>query len=105
MLRDVLHLGRDEVQIHAELAEDVVASGVDKVFVCGPLMQNLYEALPLERRGAASMNVSDLYAAVKEYLRPGDVITVKGGMGHGGLGDREFMKLCANLKAERPSFG
>src|SRR5258705_9935754 len=50
-LGDMLELGPHGPALHAELAEAVLAYGVDLVFCCGPLMRSLWEALPSERRG------------------------------------------------------
>ncbi len=81
VLGDMLELGPDGPAMHADLAEAIVGNGVDLVFVCGPLMRNLYDALPADRRGAYAASSQGLEAHVVDALKPGDVVTVKGSLG------------------------
>ena len=104
VLRDILHLGPDEQQIHRELAEMVVRMKVDKLFTCGKLMKHLHDAIPEANRGAHTKGLAELYDALTDYLRPGDVVTIKSGMGHGGLGDQGFLQLGRALREGRNLF-
>jgi UDP-N-acetylmuramyl pentapeptide synthase len=104
VLRDILHLGPDERHIHRELAEMVVRAKVDKVFTCGELMKHLHEVMPEANRGPHTKDLAELYDALTDYLRPGDVVTIKSGMGHGGLGDQGFLKLGRALREGRNLF-
>lgn len=81
VLGDMLELGSSGAALHAELAEAVIAAGVELVFAAGPLMKNLYEALPAARRGAWALDAAKLSAAVAEAVKPGDVVLVKGSAG------------------------
>jgi UDP-N-acetylmuramoyl-tripeptide--D-alanyl-D-alanine ligase len=81
VLGDMLELGAKGPALHGHLLDPIVANAVDLVFCAGPLMRNLWEALPSERRGgyadAAAALESDILAAV----RPGDAIMIKGSFG------------------------
>lgn len=80
-LGDMLELGPQGPALHAELATDVVARGIDLVYTAGPLMEHLREALPAERRGSHYASSDLLAEALKIDVRPGDVVLVKGSAG------------------------
>ena len=81
VLGDMLELGSRSPELHADLAEDIVANGFDLVFVAGAMMRSLADALkgriPVEWRERAS----ELQAAVVATVRAGDVVVVKGSNG------------------------
>lgn len=81
VLGDMLELGDDGEKLHAGLAPDVVAAGVDLVYTTGPLMQALNRALPPERRGDHAATSADLADSVLRAIGPGDVVFVKGSLG------------------------
>jgi UDP-N-acetylmuramoyl-tripeptide--D-alanyl-D-alanine ligase len=81
VLGDMLELGPDGPAMHADLADSITANRVDIVFACGPLMRNLYDALPSAHRGAYAASSQGLEAHVTDALNPGDVVTVKGSLG------------------------
>lgn len=81
VLGDMLELGPDSPALHAALAEALIAARVDLVFTCGSLMENLHDALPAAMRGAHATNSAALLPLVRETLRAGDVVTVKGSLG------------------------
>lgn len=81
VLGDMLELGPQAAAMHAELAGPLHDNKVDLVFAAGPLMRNLYDALPSSRRGAYAASSAGLEALVLEALRAGDVVTVKGSLG------------------------
>jgi UDP-N-acetylmuramoyl-tripeptide--D-alanyl-D-alanine ligase len=78
VLGDMLELGPEGAGLHRRLAEPVADNRVDLVFSAGPLMENLFEALPRDRRGAYAAAAADLKDAVLKAVRPGDVVMVKG---------------------------
>ncbi len=78
---DMLELGATAPQIHAQLLPAIEANGVDLVFAAGPLMRNLYDALPAGRRGAYAATSAGLEALLLDALRAGDVVTIKGSLG------------------------
>ncbi len=81
VLGDVLELGADAPGLHAGLAEDLVAGGIDLVFACGPHMRALYEALPETLRGSHAADSEHLLPRVVEAVGAGDVVMVKGSLG------------------------
>ena len=81
VLGDMLELGPEELQLHAALAEPLLAAGVARVYLAGRRMRALWETLPADRRGAYSETASDLMSILAEEIGPGDVIMVKGSNG------------------------
>jgi UDP-N-acetylmuramoyl-tripeptide--D-alanyl-D-alanine ligase len=81
VLGDMLELGPDSPALHAGLAEALVAAGIDRVFTCGPLMENLHRALPASMRGGHATSSAAVLPLVLPALRAGDVVTVKGSLG------------------------
>jgi len=81
VLGDMLELGPKGRALHRGLAEPVVANAVDLVFCCGPLMRNLWQALPAGRRGGYAEDSAALEAQVLPAIRAGDVVMVKGSLG------------------------
>ena len=81
VMGDMLELGADAVKLHAGLAGAVVENDIDLVFACGPLMRELYSALPADRRGAYAEASDKLAPHVAAAMQPGDVVMVKGSLG------------------------
>ncbi len=92
VLGDIAHLGKDSAKIHARLATDAIASGVDQIYTYGGEMLHLQKALPSEMAAGSHETREDLVAAVISSLRQGDVITVKASMPSG------FDKVVKMLK-------
>lgn len=81
ILGDMLELGAASAQLHAALADDIEANGIDQVFCAGPDMAALDAALPKTLRGGSAATSEDLSATVCAAVRPGDVVLVKGSLG------------------------
>jgi len=81
VIGDMLELGPTSPDLHRGLAEAVEAAQVDLVFAAGPLTRNLYEALPVSRRGGVAETSADLIEPLARTLRPGDAVMVKGSNG------------------------
>lgn len=81
VLGDMREMGVGGPQAHADLALPLQAADVQLVYTCGPLMKNLYDSLPQDRRGAHSHDSAELAQIVPEVLVPGDVVMVKGSNG------------------------
>jgi UDP-N-acetylmuramoyl-tripeptide--D-alanyl-D-alanine ligase len=58
-----------------------MANRIDAVFCCGPLMRNLWEALPAAKKGGYAGNAAALEPQVLTAIGTGDVVTVKGSLG------------------------
>ena len=81
VLGDMLELGPESSVIHRNLAQDVVAAGINLVFTAGTDMAHLTAALPPALRGGHGTQAADLLPLLRETLRPGDVVVVKGSHG------------------------
>jgi UDP-N-acetylmuramoyl-tripeptide--D-alanyl-D-alanine ligase len=79
VLGDMLELGPDSAALHAGLAGATEAA--DRVFLCGPYMKSLYDALPAGRRSAYAPNSAELAPIVASAVEPGDTVLVKGSNG------------------------
>ena len=106
VLGDMLELGHDGPQFHAELADAVDSSGIDLVFCAGPLMAHLYERLPQQRRGGWTQKSEDLRAVLLDRVRGGDAVMIKGSLGSRMGHLAEALRLhFSNLAAEEQSRG
>ena len=80
VMGDMLELGTHGGELHRELVEPVVANAVDLVFCAGPLMHELWQALPSERRGAYADSAAALEPRVVAAVRAGDAVMIKGSL-------------------------
>ncbi len=78
ILGDMLELGRGAEAMHAGLAAPLAEADVDAVFLVGPLMRSLWDALPVRLHGGYTERAGDMEPLVVEAIAPGDVIMVKG---------------------------
>lgn len=83
VMGDMLELGRVEGALHREAGKRAAAAGVQVLFAVGPLSRGAAEAA---RRGGVQevhqyADSSEAAASIPEYLRPGDVVVVKGSRG------------------------
>lgn len=81
VLGDMLELGTDALALHAGLARDLEAARADQVFLCGPQMEALWQALPASRKGAYAKSSAELAPRLTSALRAGDLVLVKGSFG------------------------
>jgi UDP-N-acetylmuramoyl-tripeptide--D-alanyl-D-alanine ligase len=81
VLGDMLELGREAVALHRALARDIANARADCVFLCGPLMASLWDALPHASRGAYAPNSTELTHALLAFVRAGDIVLIKGSFG------------------------
>jgi len=78
VLGEMLELGDEAAAYHAALAKPIADAGVDLVFVSGELMEALWGALPDRVKGARLTSGGDAAEIVRDAIRPGDVVLVKG---------------------------
>lgn len=81
VLGDMLELGTTGPDLHRGLAEAIKMNGIDSVFCCGPLMRNLWEALPSTKKGGYADNSAALEPQVVAAIGAGDAIMIKGSLG------------------------
>ncbi len=80
VLGDMLELGAAGWSEHAALAP-AVARSADLLFTCGPLMQALFDAVPIGVRGAHRADSAALAPLIAAKVRNGDAVLVKGSLG------------------------
>jgi UDP-N-acetylmuramoyl-tripeptide--D-alanyl-D-alanine ligase len=93
VLGDMLELGGAGPAEHRALVADVAAAA-DRLFTCGPLMAELFAAVPEPMRGAHSQDSASLASILARSLAPGDAILIKGSLG-------SRMKLVVNALEQR----
>jgi UDP-N-acetylmuramoyl-tripeptide--D-alanyl-D-alanine ligase len=93
VLGDMLELGDKGRAEHRALVTDVAAAA-DRLFTCGPLMHDLYGAMPEAIRGAHAPDSASLAPIVARSIAPGDAILIKGSLG-------SRMKLVVNALEPR----
>jgi len=81
VLGDMLELGPKGKELHRGLADVINDIGIDLVFCAGPLMQDLWQALPTARRGGYADSAAALEPEVVAAVHSGDAIMVKGSAG------------------------
>lgn len=81
ILGDMLELGSKEADMHASFAEHPSMDSVAVVHCAGPLMRNLHDALPPEKRGRWCSDAELLADKAHALAGPGDVVLVKGSKG------------------------
>lgn len=80
VLGDMLELGDHAEQEHLGLLSSLRGSA-DIVFSAGPHCGTLFESLPCAMQGACAPDAATLAPLVKNALRDGDVVLVKGSLG------------------------
>ncbi len=81
ILGDMLELGSDEAELHADLAEHPAMDAIGLVHSAGPRMRALHEALPPEQQGQWSETAEELARKTYRLVGAGDVVLVKGSKG------------------------
>lgn len=81
VLGDMLELGSESAQLHADLNSNIEQAGIDRVLLCGPQMQHLWNGLTESRQAVYTETSKDLMAPLLAEISPGDVVMVKGSLG------------------------
>ena len=81
VLGDMLELGEDTPAAHAALADLIAKHNIDQVYMSGEAMEHLWNALPDGVRIKHTVTSDLLAGVVREAVRPGDVVMVKGSAG------------------------
>lgn len=92
VLGDMYELGKDELDLHADLSGPLERAGVARVIMVGECMRALRGQLPRAMRGAWAANWNDALTALKDEIQDGDTVLVKGSNATG------LSKLVAALK-------
>jgi UDP-N-acetylmuramoyl-tripeptide--D-alanyl-D-alanine ligase len=96
VLGDMLELGVEAERLHADLSGALQGARFDVVLTAGPLMGALHRALPTSMQGNRAAGSEELVAPMRELVRPGDVVVVKGS--HGMRMDRIVTALLADAQ-------
>ena len=94
VLGDMRELGEHGPALHRGLKDAVEQGQADKVFACGHLMRNLFEAIPVGRRGAWAELSTGLIVPLLAELKAGDVVMVKGSLGTNMAPIIAGLKIC-----------
>jgi UDP-N-acetylmuramoyl-tripeptide--D-alanyl-D-alanine ligase len=81
VMGDMLELGEQSGPLHRTLASSIRQNAIDLVFCAGPMMEQLWQALPSNRRGGYAPDAAALEAQVIGAIQGGDVMMVKGSAG------------------------
>ncbi|MCR8546498.1 UDP-N-acetylmuramoyl-tripeptide--D-alanyl-D-alanine ligase [Salipiger sp. P9] len=79
-LGDMKELGAEEHTLHRAVAALPSMAKIDLVHCVGPLMRELWSALPLEKRGHWAETSAAMAERVRHDLDAGDVVLVKGSL-------------------------
>ena len=82
-LGDMKELGSRELDLHREIAELSAVENIDKIHCIGPLMQSLYEALPVDKRGRWCETSDEMAKGITHDLQAGDIVAAKGSLSMG----------------------
>jgi UDP-N-acetylmuramoyl-tripeptide--D-alanyl-D-alanine ligase len=74
-------LGNEGPALHRGLRDDLVAAGIDRAFLVGPLMSELYALLPPAMRAGHTVDSIAMVAPATADIGVGDIVLVKGSLG------------------------
>ncbi|MBO3760858.1 UDP-N-acetylmuramoylalanyl-D-glutamyl-2,6-diaminopimelate--D-alanyl-D-alanine ligase [Ciceribacter sp. L1K22] len=98
VLGDMLEMGAFSERVHAELASPLLAAGVSHVWLAGPEMRALRDALPDSVHVEYREKTEDLAKFALTKVKANDVLMVKSSLGTG------FGKIVAALLDKYPAF-
>jgi UDP-N-acetylmuramoyl-tripeptide--D-alanyl-D-alanine ligase len=76
VLGDLVELGDDRDQLHAELGQAAAQADIDVLFTCGQHIMNAHDSFTGEKHHYQQQ--ADLIAAIQSYVKKDDVVLVKG---------------------------
>ncbi|MFC5387499.1 UDP-N-acetylmuramoylalanyl-D-glutamyl-2,6-diaminopimelate--D-alanyl-D-alanine ligase [Aquamicrobium segne] len=98
VLGDMLELGDHADELHAQLAELIVDTGISHVLLAGPHMKALAEVLPSHLAVVHRDEADDLARLLMDTVQPGDVVMVKSSKGIG------FSRIIETVLEKYPAF-
>ncbi|RFP89888.1 UDP-N-acetylmuramoyl-tripeptide--D-alanyl-D-alanine ligase [Rhodobacteraceae bacterium 63075] len=81
IIGDMLELGETEAQKHADLADLQSIAELDRIHCIGPLSRHTWTALPAQQQGEWFETADEMAGQIRRFLRPGDIVLVKGSKG------------------------
>jgi UDP-N-acetylmuramoyl-tripeptide--D-alanyl-D-alanine ligase len=97
ILGDMLEMGDYSAGVHADLSAPLKASGVTDIWLAGPDMRHLRDAMGSDKETVYFGSADELSAHALENVRGGDVLMVKSSNGTG------FGRVVAALTAKFPA--
>lgn len=97
VLADMLELGQSSAELHAQLLDHLDFECLEKVYLYGPLMKNLYTAAHGNPAVVYFETRDDLTQAIKSDLQPNDQILFKGSNG------MKLFKVVETIEKNSPS--
>lgn len=97
VLGDMLEMGEYSADVHADLAGPLLASGASDIWLAGPDMAHLRDALGSDKETVYFGTADELSAFALDNIRPGDVVMIKSSNGTG------FGRIVAALTAKFPA--
>mgnify|MGYP000660453973 CR=1 FL=1 len=79
-LGDMKELGPQETEFHREIARHPALQNIDLVHAIGPLMQTMWQELPIEKRGKWTATSDEMADKVRHLVDAGDVVLAKGSL-------------------------
>jgi UDP-N-acetylmuramoyl-tripeptide--D-alanyl-D-alanine ligase len=83
VLGEMLNLGEQAADYHAQIARTIENLPIDRVHVLGELYRGAWDLIPRARRGSFARSREDLQAVLLAEARDGDAILIKGAHGSG----------------------
>jgi UDP-N-acetylmuramoyl-tripeptide--D-alanyl-D-alanine ligase len=81
VLADMLELGPNSEDLHMALADPILQSGIDNMYLVGQHMHALWNILPPRVRGRHFLDAADLWTVLESEISEGDVVLFKGSHG------------------------
>lgn len=94
VIGDIMELGQSSRPVHADLAKKISSSNLDKVFLVGEYVEEIWTRLPENIKGEIFSSVSGVYTRLRDELRDGDILLLKASNGIG------LSKISSRLKSE-----
>lgn len=97
VLGDMLEMGDYSAEVHAGLSAPLKESGVTDIWLAGPDMAHLRDAMGSDKEAVYFGTADELAAYALDHVRSGDVLMVKSSNGTG------FGRIVATLTAKFPA--
>ena len=78
VLGDMKELGEKSYELHTGLKQVIEKNNIDLVFTIGEEMKQLFDVLPKEKKGCAVLQKEELYLVLRNSLKDGDTVLIKG---------------------------
>ena len=93
IIGDMLELGDQARELHTNLAADLIENKIDKVYTVGENSGALFDILPSEMQGIKKPVSDELAPLIRQEIKSGDIVLVKGSFGS------KMAKIVEALKA------